>query len=86
VAQGLPVFAVAGITDFVEDGDEVEIDYPAGKVRNLTRGGELELPKYPAVVEGIYESGGIYYTIAKRLDAEGVVPPGGWTLDKLSGK
>ncbi len=86
VAQGLPVFAVAGITELVEDGDEIEIDYPAGKVRNFTRGGELDLPKHPAVVEGIYESGGIYYTIAKRLDAEGVVPRGGWTLDKLSGK
>jgi 3-isopropylmalate dehydratase small subunit len=83
VAQGLPLFAVAGITELVEDGDQLEVDYPAGKVRNLTRGGELDLPKYPAVVEGIYESGGIYYTIAKRLNAEGIVPAGGWTLDKL---
>jgi 3-isopropylmalate/(R)-2-methylmalate dehydratase small subunit len=86
VAQGLPLFGVTGITQLVEDGDEIEVDYPAGKVRNITRGGELDLPKYPSVVEQIYESGGIYYTIAKRLDAEGIVPPGGWTLEKLSGK
>ena len=85
VAQGLPTFEVAGITQLVEDGDQIEIDYLAGKVRNLTRGGELDLRKYPSVVEQIYEAGGIYYTIAKRLDSEGIVPPGGWTLENLGG-
>jgi len=85
VAQGLPTFAVKGITEIFEDGDQIEIDYPAGKVRNLTSGRDMDLPKYPDAVEQIYESGGIYFTIAKRLDAEGVVPAGGWTLDKLGG-
>jgi 3-isopropylmalate/(R)-2-methylmalate dehydratase small subunit len=85
VAQGLPTFAVKGITEAFEDGDQIEIDYPQGKVRNLTRGKELELPQYPSAVEGIYQTGGIYYSIAKRLDAEGVAPPNGWTLDRLKG-
>jgi 3-isopropylmalate/(R)-2-methylmalate dehydratase small subunit len=86
VAQGLPLFAVVGITELFDDGDQIEIDYASGKVRNLTNGGELDLPKYPSVVEQIYEAGGIYYTIAKRLDAEGIVPPGGWTLENLKCK
>ena len=85
VAQGLPTFAVKGITQAFEDGDQIEVDYAAGKVRNLTRGSELDLPRYPDAVEQIYESGGIYFTIAKRLDAEGVVPAGGWTLERLGG-
>lgn len=85
VAQGLPTFAVPGVSEAFEDGDQIEVDYAARKLRNLTRGGELDLPGYPGAVEQIYEAGGIYASIAKRLDAEGVVPAGGWTLDKLGG-
>ncbi len=85
VAQGLMTFGLPGITSAFDDGDQIEVDYPAGKVRNLTRNEELDLPKYPPTVEGIYEAGGIYYSIAKRLETEGVRPPGGWTLDKLRG-
>ncbi len=85
VAQGLLAFSLPGVTEAFEDGDEAEIDYQAGKVRNLTRGNELALPQYPPNVEEIYEAGGIYYSIAKRLDAEGVRPPGGWTLERLAG-
>ncbi len=85
VAQGLPTYAVKGISDAFEDGDQIEIDYAKSKVRNLTRGNEMDLPVYPEAVEQIYESGGIYFTIAKRLEAEGVRPEGGWTLDRLGG-
>jgi hypothetical protein len=85
VAQGLPTFALKGVSDAFEDGDQIEIDYPAGKVRNLSRGGELDLPKYPGAVEEIYQTGGIYYSIAKRLDAEGIAPANGWTLERLGG-
>jgi 3-isopropylmalate/(R)-2-methylmalate dehydratase small subunit len=85
VAQGLPAFALPGVTALFEDGDEIEIDYEAGRLRNLTRGGDMGLPKYPQAVEEIYEAGGIYYSIAQRLESEGVRPAGGWTLEKLSG-
>jgi 3-isopropylmalate/(R)-2-methylmalate dehydratase small subunit len=85
VAQGLPIFAVQGVTAVVKDGDQIEIDYAAGKLRNLTEGSELDLPRFPEVVEQIYEAGGIYYSIAKRLDEKGIIPPGGWTLEKLGG-
>jgi 3-isopropylmalate/(R)-2-methylmalate dehydratase small subunit len=85
VAQGLPVFAVQGVTAIFEDGDQIEIDYAAGKVRNLGEGKELDLPRFPEAVEQIYEAGGIYYSIAKRLNEKGIVPSGGWTLEKLGG-
>ena len=85
VAQGLLTFSLPGISAAFDDGDEIEVDYAAGKVRNLTRNGELELPKYPSSVEEIYSAGGIYFSIAKRLESEGVRPKGGWTLDKLRG-
>ncbi len=85
VAQGLLTFSLPGVTSVFDDGDQIEVDYAAGKVRNLTRGVEIELPKYPPTVEEIYRAGGIYYSIARRLEDEGIRPPGGWTLDKLRG-
>ncbi len=75
VAQGLLTFNAPGITTLVEDGDEVEIDYQGGAIRNLRTGRSLPLRKLPATVEAIYESGGIHQVIAKRLAAEGILPP-----------
>ena len=85
VAQGLLAFAVPGISSAFDDGDEAEVDYASRKVRNLTRGTEMELSAFPSSVEEIYESGGIYFSIAQRLEKEGISPPGGWTLEKLAG-
>jgi 3-isopropylmalate/(R)-2-methylmalate dehydratase small subunit len=74
IALALPTYAVPGITAFVEDGDEVEVDYRARVVRNLTRGGELALPNLSESVEEIYEEGGISEVIRAKLAKAGIVP------------
>jgi len=76
VAQGLLTLNLPGVTAMADDGDELEIDYPAGVARNLTKGTELPLRRYPATVERIYGLGGIYRLIGERLAAEGIRPPG----------
>ena len=75
IAKGLPVFAAPGISEIVQDGDQLEIDYTAGVARNLTSGGEVTLRRFPPTVEQIYDAGGIEPVIAKRLIEEGMPPP-----------
>ena len=74
IALALPTYSVRGITSFVEDGDEVEVDYRALVVRNLTRGGELALPHLSESVEEIYAEGGISEVIRAKLARAGIVP------------
>jgi 3-isopropylmalate/(R)-2-methylmalate dehydratase small subunit len=75
IALGLPTFALPGIAALVDEGDEIEVDYPAGIVRNATHDTQLSLPRLPASVEEIYEAGGLVHVIARRLAVQGIVPP-----------
>lgn len=74
IALALPTYAIPGIHDFAEDGDEVRIDYPARVVRNLTRGGEIAIAPLPDSVADIYRVGGVLELIRKRLVDQGIVP------------
>jgi 3-isopropylmalate dehydratase small subunit len=74
IALALPTFVVPGITELVNDGDELEIDYAASIVRNLSNSKTIALSKLPPTVEQIYEHGGIFQVIAKKLADRGIVP------------
>src|SRR3954470_20212969 len=67
IALALPTFAVSGITGLVNDGDQLEVNYDAGVVRNLSSGRELPIARFPRSVEQIYELGGISQVILKKL-------------------
>jgi 3-isopropylmalate/(R)-2-methylmalate dehydratase small subunit len=73
IAKGLPTYVVSGISAAVDEG--VEVDYPAGLVRVLTKGTTLSIPKFPRSVEDIYESGGLVPMLGKRLAAQGIIAP-----------
>ena len=75
VAKGLPAFNSPGITDIIEDGEELLVDYEAGLISNPKSGKQVTLKRLPPTVEQIYEAGGIQQVIGKRLAAEGVLPP-----------
>jgi 3-isopropylmalate dehydratase small subunit len=68
-----PTLVAPGVTSLVEDHDELEIDYPRGKIRNLRSGRELPLPKYLASVEQIFAAGGILTLLKQRCVREGLV-------------
>ena len=74
IALALPTYTVHGITAFVDDGDQVEVDYRSRVIRNLTRGGEIALPGLSESVEEIYEEGGISEVIRAKLARAGIVP------------
>jgi len=80
IALALPTFVVPGIASIVADGDQMEIDYAAGVVRNLTAGHELPLTRFPQTVEQIYALGGILALIGNKLAAQGITP---WPGDRI---
>jgi len=68
-----PTLVAPGISSLVEDHEELEINYPAGRMRNLRSGRELPLPKYPPSVEEIFKAGGILTLLKERCVREGLV-------------
>jgi len=68
-----PTLVAPGVSSLVNDHDEMEIDYPKGKIRNLRTGKELPLPKYPPSMEQIFEAGGILTLLRERCVKEGLV-------------
>jgi 3-isopropylmalate/(R)-2-methylmalate dehydratase small subunit len=59
VAVGLPVMVCAGVHAAFADGDGIEVDLAAGRVRNLANGLELRGDSLPAEMREILSSGGI---------------------------
>ncbi len=63
---GLPAIVVD--TEWIDEGDNVEIDLEKGIVRDLTKGIERTFPPLPAVMARILEEGGLVDYIKNHGD------------------
>ncbi len=70
ISIAYPTYVAKGVTDIVEDGDELEIDYDAGFVRNPKTGKSVPLNKYPESVEAIFREGGLLELLKRRYARE----------------
>ena len=70
VAIGFHVFQVPTILEFVREGDEIEIDVDAARLRNLTQQTELAIEPYSPLIRRIVDQGGILEVLKSRLAAE----------------
>ena len=61
---GLPALIVD--TDRFDEGDEVEVDFETGSVKNLTSGVELTAPPLPPVMRTIIADGGMVEHVKKH--------------------
>jgi 3-isopropylmalate dehydratase small subunit len=59
IARAIPIFIAPGITGIVEDGQTLEVDYPAAVVRNPASGASVVLRKFPPLIESIFAAGGL---------------------------
>jgi len=50
-----------------EDGDEVEVDFEEGKVRNITKGKEYKTQSFPPFLQEIIDAGGLIGYARRRL-------------------
>jgi 3-isopropylmalate/(R)-2-methylmalate dehydratase small subunit len=64
INQGLPLLVCD--TDRINDGDELEIDFTAGTVKDLTVGITLTFGKMPQVMLDILDEGGLVPYIKKH--------------------
>jgi 3-isopropylmalate/(R)-2-methylmalate dehydratase small subunit len=59
IAIGLPVITAKRITDFVSEGNEIEINLDTGVILNNTTGVEIEGESMPREIQSIFEAGGL---------------------------
>ncbi len=65
---GLPVIECKGISAAVNDGDEVTVDFEAGKITNQTKNQSLQGTKLPPFIMEILTDGGLIENLRKRLN------------------
>ena len=70
ISLAYPTFVAKGISGIVNDGDELEIDYERGLVKNITTGASVALNKYPPSVEEIFSVGGLLPLLKQRYENE----------------
>jgi 3-isopropylmalate/(R)-2-methylmalate dehydratase small subunit len=76
IARALPIFMAPGVTDIVDDGDSLQIDYQSATVRNPATGRHVALRKFPPLIEQIFAAGGLPEFAFQRYQREqGPVPP-----------
>ncbi len=65
---GLPVIEVKGISEAVNEGDDVSVDLETGKIQNLTKKEMLQGTKLPPFIMEILSDGGLIENLRKRLN------------------
>ncbi len=70
IALPMPIYVAPGINEIVKDGETLEIDYKASVARNAITGRTVAIPKFPPMIENIYECGGLPQLAYQRYLAE----------------
>ncbi len=70
IARGIPIFMAPGISELVEDGDTLKVDYQAATATNLRTGQSVTLRKFPPMIEKIFAVGGLPEMARARYLAE----------------
>lgn len=65
---GLPVLQSEEAVDEISAGDEMAVDFAAGKI--ITERGTFTFPPFPAEVIGILEAGGLIPYTKKRIESD----------------
>ncbi len=68
VNLGFPILEVHGITKDVETGDELEVDANTGRIRNLTKGIEIQATPLSGLEKEIMTAGGLFSYLKKQME------------------
>jgi len=66
---GLPIVEQPEAAAAIADGDEVEVDFSSGAIRDLTTGGEWEFAALTGPVAELIEAGGLVNLTRRKLGA-----------------
>ena len=67
ILVGLPVVAYEGIKQKVNEGEKLELDYPRGKLTNLSTGNIMRFKPLPSFLLKIMESGNLHNHIQELI-------------------
>ncbi len=64
---GLPIIECTEASDDIREGDEIEIDYKSGVIKNLTNQNRYQFSSFPPFIEEIISSGGLIPYTSKKI-------------------
>ena len=56
---GLPIFECPEAVDGIDRGDEVEVDFQTGAIKNLTKGASYQAEPFPEFMQELIAAGGL---------------------------
>jgi 3-isopropylmalate/(R)-2-methylmalate dehydratase small subunit len=62
---GLPILESPQAAEYIENGDEIEIDLSSGVIKNITKSESYPFQKYPDFMQKIISAGGLLNYIQK---------------------
>ena len=62
---GLPILECAEAAKGIRSGDEVEVDFSTGIIRNLTTGKQYQAQPFPEFIQNIMQKGGLLNSLVK---------------------
>jgi len=64
---GLPIFESPEAADGIKEGDEVEIEFTIGEIRNVTTKKNYKATAFPPFMQQIIKAGGLIEYVRKKL-------------------
>jgi 3-isopropylmalate/(R)-2-methylmalate dehydratase small subunit len=64
---GLPVIECKGITNAVQTGDELDVDFEAGTIENLSNNKKFQVDKLPPFILEILADGGLIENLRRKM-------------------
>jgi 3-isopropylmalate/(R)-2-methylmalate dehydratase small subunit len=65
---GLPIIECKGISPAVETGDEITVDFEAGKIENISKGKKFQVDRLPPFIIEILVDGGLIENLRRRIN------------------
>ena len=65
---GLPVIECKGISAAIETGDELVVDFEAGKIENISKDKKFQVDKLPPFIIEILVDGGLIENLRRRIN------------------
>lgn len=67
---GLPILECPGAVEGLSDGDQIEVDLDAGRIKNITTGAEFYAKPFPPFMQQLIAAGGLINYARERLGAK----------------
>ena len=64
---GLPIVECPEAAETIEDGDEVEVHFDLGVIKNLTKSAEYKMTPFPPFLQAIISAGGLLAAAERKL-------------------